>query len=272
MGSRGLCTQDLIRIYYYQMYNIQEKLKSNPTFGMLDAHVKYNREDSQVEVSVLRCENLIPLDVNGSSDPFVVIKLVPESVLDGLGKTQQTKVYKKTLNPIFDDDKFIFSVSFDTCKLNGIMVHFGVFDHDFVGYNDLEGEAVLPLSLVPGIATEDTRDQSKGVFRLALNNYSEEETKVFRKTESSENVKLRTERKYSNTFLCKTRYNFTTECEKSDFDSLSKNLSVMPMPILLKRSSFDKTAAMFIELRKKIEKTIDEDSVKKALNTSAFKN
>ena len=58
------------------MYNIQEKLKSNPTFGMLDAHVKYNREDSQVEVSVLRCENLIPLDVNGSSDPFVVIKLV----------------------------------------------------------------------------------------------------------------------------------------------------------------------------------------------------
>ena len=46
----------------------------------------------------------------------------------------------------------------------------------------------------------------------------------------------------------------------------------MPMPILLKRSSFDKTAAMFIELRKKIEKTIDEDSVKKALNTSAFKN
>lgn len=39
------------------------------------------------------------------------------------------------------------------------------------------------------------------------------------------------------------------------------------MPILLKRRSYDKIAATFIEQRKKIEKTIDEDSVKKALNT-----
>jgi len=249
------------------MYNMGEKLKSNPTFGMLDAHVKYNREDSQVEVSLLRCENLIPLDVTGSSDPFVVIKLVPESMFDGRVQSQQTKVYKKTLDPIFDDDKFIFPVSHDDCQLNDMMVHFGVFDHDFVGYNDLEGEAVLPLSLVPGVAFEDTRDQSKGVFRLPLNNYSEEETKTIVKKKSSECDKIKPKRNYSNENICKTRYNFTTECEKSDFDSLCKNYNVEPMPILLKRRSYDKIAATFIEQRKKIEKTIDEDSVKKALNT-----
>ena len=78
-------------------------------------------------------------------------------MFDGRVLSQKTKVYKKTLDPIFDDDKFVFPVSHDDCQLKEMMIHFGVFDHDFVGYNDLEGEAVLPLSLVPGIAFEDTR-------------------------------------------------------------------------------------------------------------------
>ncbi len=52
-------------------------MRSKPMFGLLDVHAVYSPE-GRVEVSLLRAENLIPLDLNGSSDPFVVIRVVPE--------------------------------------------------------------------------------------------------------------------------------------------------------------------------------------------------
>ncbi len=64
-------------------------------------------------------------------------------------------MYKKTLNPIFEDEPFAFEVPRALCSLEGAMLHFGVFDHDFVGSNDLEGECVLPLRELHGLHPGD---------------------------------------------------------------------------------------------------------------------
>ncbi len=52
--------------------------------------------------SVLNAKNVIPLDPNGLSDPFVLIELCPHALFPRQ-TIQQTKIVKNTLNPVFDE-------------------------------------------------------------------------------------------------------------------------------------------------------------------------
>ena len=55
-----------------------------------------------MSVSVLNGRNVIPLDPNGLSDPFVLIELCPRHLFPNQS-VQQTLIIKKTLNPTFDE-------------------------------------------------------------------------------------------------------------------------------------------------------------------------
>lgn len=77
-------------------------------------------------------------------------RLAPAMMFPDL-REQQTLVVKKTLDPIFDNESFAFGVPKDKVLLDGAVVHFTVLDHDVIGSNDLEGEAVLPLNMLDGV-------------------------------------------------------------------------------------------------------------------------
>ena len=75
-------------------------------------------------VTVVECKGLKKMDILGKSDPFVRVFLMP-----GKHNEQKTKVIKRNINPVFDED-FKFLVS---SKLTSVMkktVVFRVYDKD----------------------------------------------------------------------------------------------------------------------------------------------
>lgn len=60
-----------------------------------------NHEDDN-SFPVLGAKQVIPLDTNGLSDPFVIVELVPKFRYPNQ-QSFKTKVVSKTLNPVFDE-------------------------------------------------------------------------------------------------------------------------------------------------------------------------
>lgn len=117
-------------------------------------------------LQVLHARDIIPLDPNGFSDPFVIIELLPHKVFPHCNE-QQTNVHKKTLHPIFDEC-FEFSVSLEQCRSLGAMIAFTVMDHDVLTANDFAGEAFLALGSIPGVADTTGVDNFHGLKPVDL--------------------------------------------------------------------------------------------------------
>lgn len=56
-------------------------------------------------MTVIQAEELPALDMGGTSDPYVKVYLLPDKK-----KKFETKVHRKTLNPVFNET-FVFKVS-----------------------------------------------------------------------------------------------------------------------------------------------------------------
>ncbi|XP_049958589.1 BAI1-associated protein 3 [Schistocerca serialis cubense] len=158
-------TEGLINLYYQQ--RLQDQLATESTeYGVLSVRAYFNHDSLCVEV--LNARDVIPLDPNGFSDPFVIIELLPRKVFAHCTE-QQTNVQKKTLNPLFDEC-FEFSVTLEQCRHEGAMILFTVMDHDVLTSNDFAGEAFLALGNIPGVADNNTSiDNFHGLKQVDLN-------------------------------------------------------------------------------------------------------
>ncbi|KAM8794751.1 synaptotagmin-3 [Eudromia elegans] len=103
--------------------------------GRLSFAVRYAYGSEQLVVRVLRALDLPAKDANGFSDPYVKMYLLPDRK-----KKFQTKVHRKTLNPVFDET-FSFGVPF--AELPARRLHFSVYDFDRFSRHDLIGQVVL---------------------------------------------------------------------------------------------------------------------------------
>ncbi|VDM77960.1 unnamed protein product [Strongylus vulgaris] len=86
-------TQQLIEKYYKDLLKQQNEV-SECKYGILNVRAYYN--------TIIGAKQVIPLDANGLSDPFVVIRLVPKYRYPNQ-VVSKTRVVSKTLNPIFDE-------------------------------------------------------------------------------------------------------------------------------------------------------------------------
>ncbi|XP_057605008.1 BAI1-associated protein 3 isoform X3 [Hippopotamus amphibius kiboko] len=150
-------TRECIEQYYLDKLK-QRSLEHN-RFGRLSVRCHYEAAEQRLAVEVLHAADLLPLDANGLSDPFVIVELGPPHVFP-LVRSQRTQVKNRTLHPVYDE-LFYFSVPAEACRRRGACVLFTVMDHDWLSTNDFAGEAALALGSIGGV----TRPQVGGSAR-----------------------------------------------------------------------------------------------------------
>ncbi|UYV71436.1 SYT2 [Cordylochernes scorpioides] len=105
----------------------------------------------QLAVTVIQAEDLPGMDMSGTSDPYVKVYLLPDKK-----KKFETKVHRKTLNPVFNET-FNFKVPYSEVTTKTLV--FAIFDFDRFSKHDQIGEVKVCLNQVDLAQTiEEWRD------------------------------------------------------------------------------------------------------------------
>ena len=119
----------------------QHQVASKANMGKLNYKVEYDFNSKILNVTVIQCSGLPAMDLNGFSDPFVKIYLMPD-----MKRKFVTKVHRKTLNPLFNETFQFKNLSYsDTFDKR---IQFNVIDYDRFSKNDYIGEVIVPLSSI----------------------------------------------------------------------------------------------------------------------------
>ncbi|KAJ3593580.1 hypothetical protein NHX12_005914 [Muraenolepis orangiensis] len=103
--------------------------------GRLHFLLRFDCDLEQLIVKIHKAEGLPAKDFSGTSDPYVKIYLLPDRMTK-----HQTKVHRKTLNPVFDE-VFLFPVAYS--ELPTRKLHFSVYDFDRFSRHDIIGQVVV---------------------------------------------------------------------------------------------------------------------------------
>uniref|UniRef100_A0A8C6YKE7 Unc-13 homolog D n=1 Tax=Naja naja TaxID=35670 RepID=A0A8C6YKE7_NAJNA len=134
----------------YFSARIQQQEEATPEkYGAVTIKAFYRHSEQKLYIEVLNAVNLLPMDSNGLSDPFIQLTLEPHHEFPEIA-TRTTECIKNNLHPLFDE-AFEFMVPPEKCQQDGACLLLTVFDYDTLGANDLEGEAFLPLCKVLGL-------------------------------------------------------------------------------------------------------------------------
>lgn len=95
----GMETSDLIHQYYKDRYLMQSKMADTP-YGILTVQCYFQK--NKLEIEVMNAKHILPMNSDGTCDPFVRIHFFPEDKFIGMSQPK-TKVHQKTLFPLFDE-------------------------------------------------------------------------------------------------------------------------------------------------------------------------
>ncbi|MBN3303690.1 SYT10 protein, partial [Amia calva] len=123
-------------LYKQKSVDSEDDNKENvQTCGKLNFALQYDYENEMLIVKIVKALELPAKDFTGTSDPYVKMYLLPDRK-----KKFQTRVHRKTLNPIFDET-FQFPVAYD--QLCNRKLHFSVYDFDRFTSHDMIGEVIV---------------------------------------------------------------------------------------------------------------------------------
>lgn len=156
LNHHSLSSQQLVE-KFLEGKIFEQKTYSGEKYGAVTLLASYRRSDQKLQIEVLNAVNLLPMDSNGLSDPFVQLCLEPYHIFAEV-EPRCTQIKNCDLNPLFEEN-FEFMVSLEQCQAHGACLVITVLDHDTLSTDDFEGEAFLSLRSIPGVATEGKGDE-----------------------------------------------------------------------------------------------------------------
>ncbi|KAF0980510.1 hypothetical protein FDP41_013724 [Naegleria fowleri] len=96
-------------------------------------------EGDSIRINIIKANDLIPMDVSGSSDPYVILS----SALNFYDEIK-TSIVKKNLNPIWENEEYSFRSPKD--RSEGWTIKFRVMDYDRMKKDDFLGDAELVIN------------------------------------------------------------------------------------------------------------------------------
>ncbi|XP_063748116.1 synaptotagmin-2-like isoform X1 [Eleginops maclovinus] len=116
----------------------EEEVKEKEKLGKLQYSIDYDFQENKMTVGILQAADLLSMDSGGTSDPYVKVFVLPDKK-----KKYDTKVHKKTLNPVFNES-FTFKIPFQ--EMGGKTLVMSVFDFDRFSKHDVIGEIKIPMN------------------------------------------------------------------------------------------------------------------------------
>ncbi|XP_069570615.1 synaptotagmin VIII isoform X1 [Brachyistius frenatus] len=108
--------------------------------GKMLYSLDYNANLSELTVGIKQANSLKAMDLGGSSDPYVKVYICPDK-----SKTCETKVFRNTLNPVFNEQ---FSFQLSKSSLLKSIVVMKVFDFNRFSRHEIIGELRVQLCSV----------------------------------------------------------------------------------------------------------------------------
>lgn len=129
-----------------------ESTKSEVKLGKLQFSLDYDFQKGELTVGVIQAADLPGMDMSGTSDPYVKVYLMPDKK-----KKHETKVHRKTLNPVFNES-FVFK-NVQYAEMGSKTLTFLIYDFDRFSKHDQIGQVQVPLNSVDlGRVVEEWRD------------------------------------------------------------------------------------------------------------------
>ncbi|PAV84966.1 hypothetical protein WR25_08521 [Diploscapter pachys] len=142
--------------------------KEKKFLGRLQYKLDYDFDKNALTVVIIQAEELPAMDLGGTSDPYVKLFLLPDKK-----KKFQTKVQRKSLNPVFNES-FTFKIPFNEIASQTLVLN--VFDFDRFGKHDQIGQVSIPLGKIDLATTIERTDliESPPIKMKTLNPYYNE--------------------------------------------------------------------------------------------------
>ncbi|XP_031561901.1 double C2-like domain-containing protein beta isoform X2 [Actinia tenebrosa] len=137
---------ELVRNY---KENESQRKDNHSGLGVVEFTLRYQKLDSRLDVILENAQDLKPMDVSGTSDPYVKLHLLPGASKSNKLRSQ-TKY--KTLNPFFDETLTYHGIAEE--DISNKTLRLQVYDEDKLGRNDFIGETSVHLKVLNSTPTQ----------------------------------------------------------------------------------------------------------------------